>query len=250
VAACVAQAGFHILPERLAPEFERISPAAGFGRVFSFHSAQRVGLGLLKAAVLVAVAIVVIRGRWGTVVGLDRGTIEEALASGWELCLRLALYLAGTLVVFGALDYAVQWRRLELALRMTKQELKDEVRREEGDPLIRARIRQLQRQRAQLRLQKVVPRATVVITNPTHYAVALRYNRATDRAPVVLAKGAGVMARYIAEIARRHAVPVVERPVVARAIYASVKEGQEIPPTLFRAVAEVIAFVFRLRGAA
>jgi flagellar biosynthetic protein FlhB len=250
IGAATAQLGLRFLPERLAPDFERISPSAGLARLLSMQSAKRALLAMMKATVLAVIAWLVIRSRAGAILGLGRGTPADAIASGWEVCLRMLLYLAGALLVVGIIDYAFQWRRIENALRMTKQEVKEEVKREEGDPLIRARIRTLQRLRAKQRALALVPRATVVVTNPIHYAVALRYDRASDSAPVVVAKGAGVMARQISEVARRHAVPVLERPPLARALFAGVKEGQEIPPGLFRAVAEVIAFVFRLRGAA
>jgi len=249
VAAGVAQAGFHVVTSRLAPDFEKLSPSAGLSRFFSVESFKRLGMSLLKAAAIVAVAYVAVRGRAGSIAALGSGTTADAVTIGWEVCLRLVLFLAGTLLALGAIDYFLQWRKLESALRMTKQEMKEEAKREEGDPAVKARLRVLQRQRSQQRTLAAVPRATVVITNPTHYAVALRYDRNADKAPVVIAKGAGVMARQIAERARRHAVPVLERPPLARALYSGVREGQEIPPELFRAVAEVVAFVFRLRAA-
>jgi flagellar biosynthetic protein FlhB len=250
IGACVAQVGFRILPDRLAPNFERISPAAGWQRLWSTQSAWRVVLAILKVAALVIVALMVIRERSGVIVALGQGSPFDAITAGWEVCVRVVVYLAGVLVILGVVDYVVHWRRQEAALRMTRQEMKDEIKREDGDPIIRSRIRQLQRDRAKQRMLVKVPKATVVITNPTHLAIAIRYERDMDRAPVVLAKGAGVNARQIAQLARRHSIPVLERPLVARAIYAAVKEGQEIPPELFRAVAEVIAFVFRLRGIA
>ena len=131
---------------------------------------------------------------------------------------------------------------------MTKQEIKDEQKQEEGDPQIKARIRQIARERAKRKMLSEVPKATVILTNPTHYAVALRYAPGRDETPVVVAKGAGVFAQAIAKRARETNVPVIERPELARSLYSSVKEGRAIPGPLFRAVAEVIAFVYRLRG--
>jgi flagellar biosynthetic protein FlhB len=133
---------------------------------------------------------------------------------------------------------------------MSRQELKEETKREEGDPLIRARIRKLARESARNRMMADVPRASVVITNPTHLAIALQYDRGTMSAPKVVAKGAGFVAQRIVELARRHAVPVVERKPVAQALYKVVQVGQQIPAALFYAVAEVLAYVFRLRAAA
>jgi flagellar biosynthetic protein FlhB len=133
---------------------------------------------------------------------------------------------------------------------MTRQELKEELKREEGDPLIRARIRKVARELARKRMMDDVPRATVVITNPTHLAIALRYERGVTAAPRVVAKGAGVLAERIVTLARNHAVPVVERKPLAQALYKAVKVGQDIPTALYYAVAEVLAYVYRLRSAA
>jgi flagellar biosynthetic protein FlhB len=165
----------------------------------------------------------------------------------WDLVLRLGLYLVGAMALIAAVDYFYQRRRFEISLRMTKQEVKDELKQDEGDPQQKARMRQIARERMKRKMLQSVPKATVVITNPTHYAVALRYNPG-DPAPVVVAKGAGVFALKIRDLARTHGVPIVERPALARGIYAAVKEGQPIPAVLFRAVAEVLAFIFRLRG--
>jgi flagellar biosynthetic protein FlhB len=218
--------------------------------VFSKQAAGRVVTSILKVIALVLISWFVIRNRLAVILSLNQGSVTDAVSSGWGLCIRLLIFLAAALVLIGIIDYVLQWRRVESALRMTRQELKEEVKREEGDPLIRNRIRQIQRERARQRTLTAVPRATVVITNPTHLAIALKYERGSDRAPIVLAKGKGLLAAQIAQLARRHSIPVLERPPIARALYAAAKEGQEIPPELFRAVAEVIAFVFRLRGIA
>ncbi len=250
IGASIAQMGWHWLPDRLIPDWERVSPTNGFSRLHSFQTARRALLAVLKAAGLTLIAAVLVRGRLGEIVQLGRGGISETAAMAWEVCIRMMLYLAAALLAIGVLDYVFQWRRIEAALKMSRQDIKEETKREEGDPVVKARLRALQRQRARYRTLAAVPKATVVITNPTHYAIALRYDRGSDRAPVVTAKGAGVLARQIAETARRHAVPVLERPPLARMLFFTVQEGQEIPPKLFQAVAEVIAFVLRLRGAA
>ena len=148
------------------------------------------------------------------------------------------------------MDYLYQRYKFEQSLRMTRQEVKEEIKREEGDPLIKARVRKIQREQARKRMFAAVSKATVVLTNPTHVAVALRYERAVMAAPRVLAKGAGFVAERIKAEARRFGVPVVERPPLARALFKGVKVDQEIPPLLFHAVAEVLAYLYRLRGAA
>jgi flagellar biosynthetic protein FlhB len=163
--------------------------------------------------------------------------------------MRLAAFLAGVLALIGIADFIYQKRRFENSLRMTKQEVKDEMKREEGDPMIKARIRQLGRERARRRMLAAVPKATVVITNPLHLAVALRYEQGKGKsAPVLVAKGAGALARRIVAIARQHGVPVFERPPLAQALYKNVPEDKEIPQALFKVVAEILALVYRLRG--
>jgi flagellar biosynthetic protein FlhB len=160
------------------------------------------------------------------------------------------LFLAAAIVGVAILDYVYQRYQFEQSLRMTKEEVKRELKEEEGDPLVKARLRQIARERTRRKMLAAVPQATVVITNPTHYAVALRYNAVADDAPVVVARGRGALAQRITELARQHGVFVVEQPPLARTLYQSVKEGQPIPPALFRAVAEVLALVYRLRGVA
>jgi len=154
------------------------------------------------------------------------------------------------LMVLGLFDYAYQRWEFERSIRMSKQEIKEEYKQMEGDPLVKRRIRQRQRELARRRMMSDVPKADVVITNPTHVAVALSYDRKVAEAPVVLAKGKGLIAQRIREIARENRVPVVQNPPLARAIYAQVEVGEEIPESLYKAVAEVLAFVYRLRGGA
>ncbi len=248
VGVCVAQVGFHITPERLEPDFERLSPASGLSRLFSVAALVKGLLALAKVTVLGALVYVVVRARAGTFASLGQGDPATAAAMGWGLMMRLALYLAMAVAVLGVADFAYQRHRLESSLRMTRQELKEELKREEGDPEMKARRRQRQRELGQRRSLNDVPKATVVLTNPTHVAVALRYQRGVMQAPKVIARGSGAFARRIVERARRHGVPVLERPALARALFRGVEVGREIPAELFVAIAEVIAFVFKLRG--
>jgi flagellar biosynthetic protein FlhB len=191
----------------------------------------------------------VLRGRGGLLVAAGDGDVGHLAARGWDLTLRLALSVAAALFLLGAADYGFQRFRFERALRMTRQEVKEELKREEGDPAVRARVRQVQREMARRRMMAAVPKASVVVTNPTHVAVALRYERGVTAAPRVVAKGEGFVAERIKELARRHGVPVVERRPLARALFKAVAIGQEIPRELFYVVAEVLAYVYRLRGA-
>jgi flagellar biosynthetic protein FlhB len=245
--ASVVQVGLQFNTEKLAPDFDKLNPANGLGRLFSVGALVRGGLTLLKVAALAGVGYFVVKGRAGVILSLDRATVPAAARAAWEVVLRLALYLSAAVVAVALLDYVYQRRRFEQSLRMTKEELKRELREEEGDPQIKARVRQLQRERSRRRMMAEVPKATVVVTNPTHYAVALRYDPKRDAAPVVVAKGTGLLAKQVADLARRSGVPVLERPPLARALHG-LKEGQAIPGVLFRAVAEVLAFVYRLRG--
>lgn len=246
--ASAFMAGLHITPERLGPDFDKLSPAAGMGRLFSLGAVVKGLLALIKIAVLGALVAVLLRARAGTFQALGDADIGSGIALAWGLVLRMALYLAVAFAALGAADYAYQRYRLEQSLRMTKQEVKEETKREEGDPQVKLRHRQIGRELARRRMIADVPAATVVITNPTHVALALRYDRGVMRAPRVVAKGAGVIARRIAARARECGVPVLERPPLARALYRAVDLGREVPPELFVAVAEVIAFVYRLRG--
>ena len=248
VAASVVQAGFQITPERLEWKLDRLDPVAGFGRLFSFSSVMKGLLAVLKVFAVAIVAYVVVTGRAGVITGLARDTVEGAALSAWTVITKLAVTLAAAAFLISLIDTIYQRRKFEMALRMTKQEVKDELKESEGDPQLKGRMRQIARERAKRKMLAEVPKATVVITNPTHYAVALRYNPATDLAPVLVAKGTGAVAESILKLARIHGVPLVERPPLARAIYAGVREGQPIPAVLFRAVAELIAFVYRLRG--
>ncbi len=249
VAVSLGQTGFQFTPGLLGFRWERLSPAAGWSRLFSLSTTVRAVITLFKVAIVIALAYWVISGRIIQVGFLGEASLAGALAIAWNLVMRLALAIAGGLVLIGLVDYGYQRWRLEMSLRMSRQELKEEIKRDEGDPQIKGRIRRLQREMAQRRMMREVPKATVVITNPTHLAVALRYDRATMASPRVVAKGAGFIAERILEEARRHRVPVVQRPPLAQALYQTVKLGQGIPVELYYVVAEVLAYVYRLQGA-
>ena len=246
----VAQVGFHLSPDKLSVDFGRLAPDDPLGKLISVAALVRGGLALLKMAALAALAWVVLHGRSGFLAAAGDGDAGHLAARGWELTLRLATSVAAALFVLGAVDYSFQRFRFERALRMTRQEVKEELKREEGDPAVRARVRRVQREMARRRMMSSVPKASVVVTNPTHIAVALRYERGVMAAPRVVAKGQGFVAERIMELARRHGIPVVERRPLARALFKAVAVGQEIPRELFYVVAEVLAYVYRLRGAA
>lgn len=241
------QTGWQINTEKLAPDFDRLNPAKGVQRLFSMPALVRGVLALLKVSALAALAYWVLAGQWGVLSSLGQWPLAWSVAAGWRVLVRLATLLAAGVLLIAGLDYVYQRRRFELSLRMTREEVKRELREEEGDPQIKARIRQIQRERARRRMLAEVPKATVVITNPLQVAVALRYHPAQDVAPVVVARGRGRWAEVIREHARQYQVPIVAQPPLARALFQAVREGQMIPPTLYRAVAEVLAYLYRLR---
>jgi flagellar biosynthetic protein FlhB len=244
----LVQSGFAFYPDVLSIRWDRLDPSRGAQRIFSLGSGVRAVTALLKVSVMTVLAYVILRGRLGEIGRAGDSTVASDVALGWAIVSRLLLSVAAALLVIGVFDYVVQRVRLERQLRMTRQEAKEEIKQEEGDPQIKARIRKLQREAAQRRMFQEVPKATVVITNPTHLAIALRYERGTMGAPKVVALGAGYVAERIIDAARRHGVPVVENRPLAQTLYRVGKLDREIPAALYQAVAETLAFVYRLRG--
>ncbi|GMU93457.1 MAG: flagellar biosynthetic protein FlhB [Candidatus Hydrogenedentota bacterium] len=240
------QVGFLFAPKAIAPKFSRVNPFTGFKKFVTLRTAMELVKSILKLALVSAVVYVTVRGRWQEVVAtshLDPLPMTIALAKFvFMVWLRVAL----AMFVLGLLDFGFQKWQYGRDLMMTAQEAKEEVKQFEGDPRIKQRIRQIQRQMAMKRMMSEVPTADVVVTNPVRFAVALRYDMANMQAPVVVAKGARLLAKRIREIAEEHDVPVVEKPDLARALFKSIEVGQPVPENLFRAVAEVLAFVYRI----
>lgn len=250
VAGSVVQSGWVFAPKQLRLQPERVNPVEGLKKLFSMDSLTRAGLGLFKIVLVGVIGFMTIRGRIDDLIAAGAVSVSAVLPVAGEVVFSVALRIALVLLVLGLIDYGYQRWRLEQSLRMTRQEVRDELKRMEGDPLIKQRRRQLQQQLALQRINLDVPRADVVVTNPTEYAVALRYDEQTMQAPKVLAKGKDYLAMRIRQVARQHGVPIVERPPLARALYATVEVGQEIPPQFYRAVAEVLAYVYRIAGKA
>jgi flagellar biosynthetic protein FlhB len=249
VVANLAQAGLHINTESLGPKWEKINPAMNWNRVISTEGLMKGAQSILKVAMVAFAAWWVLSDRASQIVVLNEGVLSSSVTTAWGIAIELLIGAASVLVLIGACDYGWQWYRNEQALRMSREELKRERKDDEGDPNVQARRRQLARELAsQGRMLEEVPKATLVITNPTHLAIALRYERGVTGAPVVIAKGRDQFALQIAARARRHGIPVVERKPVARALYKMVKVGQEIPQALYVAVSEVLGYVYRLRG--
>jgi len=248
LAGSLIQTGLLFAPEKLAPKLENLSPAKGFSRMFSARGLIEFGKTLAKLAVVVAVVAMLMQPelvRLPLMSGLDAAQMLGEIA---RLVGRLGLGVFVALTFIAVLDYGFQRLSFTRSMRMSKQEVKEEFKQSEGDPMIRARLRQIRMDRARKRMMAAVPTASVVVTNPTHVAVALRYEIGAEGAPLVVAKGAELLAQRIREIAREHKVPVVENPPLARALYAGVEVDQQIPPEHYKAVAEIIGYVFRLQG--
>lgn len=247
VAAHIGQFGFLLAGKPLIPDPARLDPIQGMARLVSLRSLVELIKSLFKMAAVGSVALVVIRSELGGIPPLAGLPVNVILSVTGKMALKICFYAALVLLLIAAMDYAFQKWRHEKDLMMTRQEVKEEHRQQEGDPQIRARIRSTQAEMARRRMMEAVPRADVVITNPTRLAVALAYDPARMSAPRVTAKGAGHMAHRIREIARNHQVPLVEQRPLARMLYRLVPVDGAIPPDLYRAVAEVLAYVYRLR---
>lgn len=230
----------------LVPKLDRLNPIAGLGRLFSRKNLMKAVVNSLKLILVVGATWLVMRGAVGEVVSIPRLHLEGGLIVLGKTLAILAAVLLLLLLLLGVVDYIYQRWQHQQDLKMTKDSVKDERKSMEGDPKVKAARYRMARQIALQRINQAVPGADVVVTNPTHFAVALRYDEATMRAPRVVAKGADYLAMRIRLVAGVHAVPVVERPPLARALYAGCEVGQEVPAELYQAVAEVLAFVYRL----
>lgn len=242
-----AQGGLTLTPGAFMPRLERFNPVANLKRVFGSNGPVELLKSLLKLGGICAVCYGVVSRSVAEVPTLVGASASYTLSSIGHLAYELGLRTGGMLLLIAAADYGYGWFKHEKSLRMTKQEVKDEFRQQEGDPLVKGQRRRAARALLQRRIAVEVPQADVVVTNPTHFAVALRYDRERDAAPVVVAKGADAMAKRIREIAKAHDVAVIENPPLARALYRSVEMGHMVPTELFRAVAELLAYVYRQR---
>jgi flagellar biosynthetic protein FlhB len=244
-----AQRGIRFTAKPLQPKFSRLNPAAGFGRIFSVKSVVDTLKSLAKFLVFASVAYAVIGPRLPALLGTMKVSLGQSLELLRETLFVLYRDVMLAMLVIGLADFFYQRKHFENSIRMTKQEVKDEAKDAEQSPEVKGKQRSLMFSAAQRRMLAAVPKATVVITNPTHFAVALRYEAGVS-APVCLAKGVDFMAFRIREKARAAGVVVVENPPLARALYRSVRVEQPIPKELYQAVAQVLAFVYRLKRAA
>ena len=247
----VAQVGLKFNPQKLQPNLAALNPLKGAGRLFGAgRNPMKFAMNLAKLAVICLVAWWAVNGRIPQILEAQSLSHEQVLRLGMEVVYAIAMKIGMALLVLALIDFGLQKWKHERDLRMTKQEVKDEMRSMEGDPKIKQRRRQIAMQIAGKRLKKDVPTADVVVTNPTEYAVALKYDGDAMRAPRVIAKGQGQMALRIRQIAIEAGVPILERKPLARALYKLVEVGQEIPEQFYSAVAEILAYVFELTGKA
>jgi flagellar biosynthetic protein FlhB len=235
--------------EGLQPDFSRLSPARGLGRIFSWHGVIELGKAVLKTLLIGGVAAWAVWSMRTEIFALASEPLESALAHLAMLLGRTFLIIAGAFALIVVIDVPFQIWDFRRQLRMTREEVREEYKETEGNPQIKQRIRTMQREIARRRMMQEVPKADVIVTNPTHYAVALRYRDETMRAPRVVAKGVEMIAERIVELGADAGVPRIEAPALARALYAHAEVGRDIPPALFGAVAEVLAWVYNLRRA-
>jgi flagellar biosynthetic protein FlhB len=247
LAGNLVQSGWVFAPNKLTPDFTKLSPVTGFGR----FAPSQAGITVLKSSIAVAIVAAVLwslgRAALADTPRLAWMTPGAAALEGWQWLWQLLIRGGMALLLLAGADVGWQWWRYYQSLRMSKQELRDEARHSEGNPEIKARVRKVQREMTRRRMLAAVKSATVVVTNPTHFAVALEYRRGAMAAPVVVAKGQDLLAQKIKQIARDHGVPVIENKPLAQALFKGADVGDVIPAELFGAVAEVLAYLVRIR---
>ncbi|MEL5847811.1 MAG: flagellar biosynthesis protein FlhB [Candidatus Igneacidithiobacillus chanchocoensis] len=249
LAAGMALGGWNFSSKALVPDFSHLNPLTGLQRLVSRHALLELVKAVLKAVVIGGIGITLVYAQRRALLRL---IAEDPLAAVHHLFSMLGLlflFMAASTLLIVAFDVPFQLWTYNEKLKMTDQEVRDEMKEQEGNPEVKRRIRSLQREMSRRRMMAAVPKATVVVTNPTHYAVALRYDEGKDAAPVVLAKGADELAAKIRELAREHRIPLVEAPPLARALYHHVELDRPIPAVLYRAVAELLAYLYQLRVA-
>lgn len=242
------QVGFLFAPESIQVKLEKIDPIKGFKRIFSLRSVVEFLKSILKLSIVGVITFIILWNRMDEILILSQKTIGSALIVLADLVIQMGLFAAGALLFLSLLDYLYQKYDFEKNIRMSKQDIKDEFKNSEGDPLIKSKIKQIQREMAMKRMMQEVPNADVIITNPTHYAVALKYDEDKLDAPYVVAKGVDYVAQKIKYIAKENQVIMVENRPLARALYSQAEIGDAIPEEFFKAVAEILAYVYRTKN--
>ena len=247
VLAQVVQFGLIYAPSVLEVKLSKINPINGFKRLFSIRSLVEAIKGFFKFVVIIGMAYLIFSHEIWSFAGFLQGSAAQSFLYGKSLILKMGFLIIAGLVVLAACDFAWEKFQYYKKLRQTRQQLKEETKEKEGNPEIKQRIRSIQRKIAQKRMMQEVPKADVIVTNPTHISVAVKYDQPTMVAPEVIAKGVDQMAFKIREIAKEHGIPMVENVKLARTLYKTVRIGEGIPRTLYKAIAEVLAFVYKMK---
>ena len=248
IAAPMALGGWNFSTEALAPKFSKLNPLTGLGRVFSANGLVELLKSLLKFIVIAVVAVQVLRSDTDALLAMGHQSLFMAMQQAGTLCVKALLLMASGMLLIAGVDVPIQLWQHAKQLKMSREEIKQEQKESDGSPEVKGKIRRLQQEMAKRRMMAEVPTADVVITNPTHFAVALRYDDNRNRAPIVVAKGADEVAARIREIAAENKVPIFEAPPLARVLFRSVDLNREIPAQLYQAVAQVLTYVFHLRA--
>ena len=244
----IVQVGWKVTGKPLKPKLDRLNPIGGFKRMFSQEKVVELIKSILKVLAIALVAYNEVKDRWKFILNLYDFEFMQAILNIFDIVLDVGIKISLIFVVIGLADFGYQkWKHLH-DLRMSKQEVKDEMKQSEGDPQIKGQIRQKMREGARRRMMQDLPKADVVITNPTHFAVAVKYDKETAEAPYVLAKGADYVAANIKEIAKQNNIEIVENKPLARMLYYNVEIGDQIPPELYQMVAEVLAYVYSVKN--
>jgi len=247
IAGPILMGGFNLSGKAISFKFEKLDPIKGLKRIFAWRGFIELLKALLKFVFIGTVAIIFLYGRSDTYIGLGYETLDSAIAHSSNLLIWGFVTISATMVIIAMMDVPFQLWDHSQQLKMTTQEVKDDSKDTEGDPELKGRIRRQQREIAQRRMMAEVPKADVVITNPEHYSVALKYDQDSMSAPIVLAKGVDIIAMHIRKIAREHDVMIVEAPPLARALHHTTELNDEVPAGLYLAVAKVLAYVFQLK---
>jgi flagellar biosynthetic protein FlhB len=247
VVGSLMQTGFLYTPSRVMPDLSRLDPLKGLGRIFALSNVVRLGFGLVKIAIVAGVAGAIIWHKWEEIVGLTALSLPQVALYVVDLLVWTTIKIAAALLVLALAEYLFQRWKYEQDLRMTTQELKEEMKNTQGSPEVAQRRRVL-RQLARQRIRTAVPKAEFVLTNPTELAIAIAYDPEKMNAPIVAAKGAGAVARQIRRLALEHGVPIIERKPLAQALYKLVEVNEPIPRQFYQAIGEVLRYVYELKG--
>jgi len=246
--ANIGQVGFEVHSDPITPKLSKLNPISGVKKLFSIKSLVELAKSILKILIIGGIAYGLIKGQMEGFPPLMQLSVAEILLFIAQAAFKILFLACLALIILAFLDFVYQRWQYEENLKMTKQEVKDERKQAEGDPKVKGRIRKVQMEMAQRRMMEAVPEADVVITNPIHLAVALKFEASKMHAPTVIAKGSGHIAERIKEIARNHQVPIVEDKPLAQTLFKMVEIGEFIPEELYRAVAEILAYVYRIKG--